>query len=290
MTGMILPSTIQLLRFKFSLFLAPVFFFALSETDHPDPFRSACIFIILHLLIYPASNGYNSYMDRDESPIGGILNPMQPTPQLYHAVNLMDMSATLLGLLIGPWFAAGLAIYILLSRAYSFRGIRLKKYPLMAYLTVILCQGALTFALVFYGCPADMPSKTPYLSMTIAAMLVGGAYPLTQIYQHNADEKDGVRTISMMLGTKGTFIFCGSLYTIASCLLGWHYIRDDRALHMAVFMTLMLPVAVVFTRWAFAVWRDPQAANFRHTMHMNTIAALSTGIAFIILTFIRQIE
>jgi 1,4-dihydroxy-2-naphthoate octaprenyltransferase len=59
---------------------------------------------------------------------------------------------------------------------------------------------------------------------------------------------------------------------------------------MAVFMTLMLPVAVVFTRWAFAVWRDPQAANFRHTMHMNTIAALSTGIAFIMLTFIRQIE
>ncbi len=290
MTGMILPSTVQLLRFKFSLFLAPVFFFALSEADHPDIYRSICIFIILHLLVYPASNGYNSYMDRDESPIGGIAKPMPPTPQLYHVVNLMDISATLLGLLIGTWFAVGLTTFILLSRAYSFRGIRLKKYPLIAYLTVILCQGALTFALVFYGCQAQMPLKIPYLSMTIAAMLVGGAYPLTQIYQHQADEKDGVKTISMLLGTKGTFIFCGALYSMASCLIGWHYIQQDRAMYLAVFMTMMLPVAVVFTRWAFAVWQDPEAANFRYTMHMNTIAALSTGIAFIMLTFIRQIE
>ncbi len=287
---MILPSTIQLLRFKFSLFLAPVFFFALSEAEHPDTFRSICIFIILHLLVYPASNGYNSYMDRDEGPIGGISKPMLPTPQLLHAVNLMDISAILIGLLMSIWFAVGLATYILLSRAYSFRGIRLKKYPLMAYLTVILCQGGLTFALVFYGCSGETPFKVPYLPMTIAAMLVGGAYPLTQIYQHQADEKDGVRTISMLLGIKGTFIFCGALYTLASCLLGWHYIQQDRIMYFAVFMTLMLPVAAVFTRWAFAVWQDPQAANFRYTMHMNTIAALSTGIAFIMLTFIRQIE
>ncbi|MGL6267000.1 MAG: UbiA family prenyltransferase, partial [Chitinophagaceae bacterium] len=130
-------STIQLLRFPFSLFLAPVFFFALSTLDDIHWGRTLMIFSILHLLVYPASNGYNSYMDRDESPIGGVANPLPPTRQLYFVTLIMDLLAVLLGILVSPYFSIGLCLYILASRSYSFRGIRLKKYPLIAYLTVI---------------------------------------------------------------------------------------------------------------------------------------------------------
>ena len=48
-----------------------------------------------------------------------------------------------------------------------------------------------------------------------AAFLIGGFYPITQVYQHEADEKDEVKTISMLLGKKGTFIFCSIMYAIA---------------------------------------------------------------------------
>jgi 1,4-dihydroxy-2-naphthoate octaprenyltransferase len=56
-------STLQLLRFPFSYFLMPVYFFALSQVNIIDIPKALLSFIILHLLIYPASNGYNCYMD-----------------------------------------------------------------------------------------------------------------------------------------------------------------------------------------------------------------------------------
>ena len=65
--------------FHFSFFLMPVYWFALSQVKYINWAEAGLIFVILHLLVYPASNGYNSYMDRDTSPVGGIKNPLQPT-------------------------------------------------------------------------------------------------------------------------------------------------------------------------------------------------------------------
>src|SRR5260221_9854044 len=120
---MLQQSTIQLLRFHFSLFLLPVYLFALSQLPDINSGRAILIFIILHVLVYPASNGYNSYMDRDDGPIGGLAHPLQPTRQLFWVTLIMDLVAVALGFIIGLWFVAGLAVYILASRAYSYRGI-----------------------------------------------------------------------------------------------------------------------------------------------------------------------
>src|ERR1700749_912273 len=111
-------STIQLLRLHFSFFLMPVYWFALSQVVDRDWGRALLIFIILHVLVYPASNGYNSYMDRDTTPIGGLANPLQPTRQLFWDTVIMDLSALALGAIVGPYFVAGLGCYILASRAY----------------------------------------------------------------------------------------------------------------------------------------------------------------------------
>jgi hypothetical protein len=43
--------------------------------------------------------------------------------------------------------------------------------------------------------------------MSVASLFIGSVYPLTQIYQHEADKKDGVTTISYKLGYVGTFFF-----------------------------------------------------------------------------------
>jgi len=148
---MLQRSTLQLLRFHFSVFLLPVFLFALSEAESINPVRAVLVFIILHLLVYPASNGYNSYMDRDTSPIGGVENPMMPTKELYYVTIFLDLFAIVLSLFIGWFFAIGILAYIIASKAYSYRGIRLKQYPVSGYLTVILFQGALTYYLSFTG-------------------------------------------------------------------------------------------------------------------------------------------
>jgi 1,4-dihydroxy-2-naphthoate polyprenyltransferase len=191
-------STIQLLRFPFSVFLLPVYLFAVSQVEKIDVPGLILSFLILHLLVYPASNGYNSYMDRDESSIGGVKNPMQPTKQLFHATLLMDALAVLLSLAVSVYFSMGILLYILVSRAYSYRGIRLKKYPILGYLSVVIFQGAVTFAISYHACSVGHPMQVPLLPALASSLLIGGFYPLTQVYQHEADKADGVHTISRM--------------------------------------------------------------------------------------------
>ncbi len=201
---MLSVSTIKLLRIPFSFFLSPVYFFALAQVPHINWSRAILVFFILHFLVYPASNGYNSYMDRDTESIGGLEKPPPPSRQLFITTIFLDMAAIFLSFLISPLFALLIALYISASKAYSYRGIRIKKLPVTGYLFVIVCQGALTFWLVYYGSNTSDALTVPWEGMSICALLIGGFYPLTQIYQHEQDLKDNVKTISYKLGYTGT--------------------------------------------------------------------------------------
>jgi 1,4-dihydroxy-2-naphthoate polyprenyltransferase len=279
---MIQRSTIQLLRFHFSFFLMPVYWFALSQVVNPDAGRALLAFFIIHVLIYPSSNGYNSYMDRDESSIGGLKEPLLPTRQLLRATGIMDGLALILGLFISIYFTLAAGIYILASRAYSARSVRLKKFPLAGYLLVVICQGALIFFMVYHGSHPLLTLRVPALGMVSASLLIGGIYPLTQIYQHEADAKDGVRTISSVLGIRGTFVFCGIVDLLAFALLGFFFLISLELKEFLLLTTCMVPVLVYFTIWAVQVWRNPSRADFRHTMRMNMIASCCTSIGFIL--------
>ena len=56
---------LKLMRIPFSIFLMPVFWFALIPIEDIPIAKSVFIFFLIHVLIYPASNGYNSYFDKD---------------------------------------------------------------------------------------------------------------------------------------------------------------------------------------------------------------------------------
>ena len=286
---MIQRSTIQLLRFHFSFFLMPVYWFALSQVVRINAGRALLIFIILHILIYPSSNGFNSYMDRDESSIGGLKSPLQPTRQLLYVSLIMDGLALILGFLISVYFVLAAFIYILASRAYSARSVRLKKYPIAGFLTVIICQGALVFFMVYHGSHSLLTLHVPTLGMISASLLIGGFYPLTQIYQHEADAKDGVKTISALLGLRGTFIFCGIIYGIAFITLAFFFLISLEIKEFLVFTTSMLPVLVYFVVWATQVWQIPSRADFRHTMRMNSVASLCSSVGFILVFLMRYL-
>jgi 1,4-dihydroxy-2-naphthoate polyprenyltransferase len=260
----------------------PVYWFALSQVVRPNIERALLIFFIIHILIYPSSNGFNSYMDRDEGSIGGVKNPLPPTRQLLWVSLIMDALALLLGLFISVMFAGATALYILASRAYSARSVRLKKYPVAGYLTVIICQGAVVFFMVYHGCHPLRTLQVPVLGMISSPLLIGGFYPLTQIYQHEADANDGVRTISAVLGIRGTFWFCAVMNVLAISALAIFFLSSLEIKEFALLSTCLLPILVYFIVWAVQVWRSPSRADFRHTMRMNTIASCCTSIGFIL--------
>jgi 1,4-dihydroxy-2-naphthoate octaprenyltransferase len=287
---MLKPSTIQLLRFHFSFFLLPVYLFAVSQVPVIHTGHALLIFFILHFLVYPSSNGYNSYMDRDETPIGGIKDPLPPTRQLFNISIIMDVAAIGLSLFISYWFTFCIVAYIAASRAYSYRGIRLKKYPIAGYLTVIIFQGAVTFFMVYHGSSINKTLAVPPAGMVVASLLIGGFYPLTQIYQHEADRKDGVITVSALLGYRGTFIFTVLVYTLAMGLLAWSFYTRGEENKFLALATMMLPIFVYFFSWAGLVWKDVRTANFANTMRMNILASICTNLAFLTLLIWRAFE
>lgn len=285
---MLKKSTIQLLRFPFSWFLMPIFWFALSFAPSIDLMKCILIFIIIHVLLYPSSNGYNSYMDRDEGSVGGIKNPLPPEKELYHVTVLLDVLAILLSLFVSLMFTGLLVFYIICSRLYSYRGVRLKKYAIIGYLTVILNQGAVIFYMVYIGVSQD--HALPVNGMIAACLLIGGFYPITQIYQHESDKKDGVQTISMLLGKRGTFVFCAVLYFLAFGILFFYYSQQQTIWLFGILQIFFLPVAIYFFIWAFNVWKDASKADFEHTMRMNWLASTCTSLAFLTLIIFKSID
>jgi len=289
-----LGSTLVLLRIPFSFFLMPVFWFAISQLLNHDAFNVCIIFLVLHVLIYPASNGYNSYIDKDTDSIGGIKNPPKPTKSLLYASIIFDTIGILLGIMVHWIFAIGVAVYVLVSRAYSWDGIRIKKYGWAAFFTVSFFQGAYIYLLVYlFAQPIFSVNQLINLKVLIPAFIsmlnIAGVYPLTQIYQHKADKEAGVKSLSSILGITGTFYFSGIIF-FAATLLTFYYFNLLNTNHLSYLLLLfMMPIVFFFTWWYIKVTKSVLQASFSNTMMMNGISATSFNLYYILLIFLKHI-
>ena len=276
---------LPLLRIPFSVYLMPVFWFGLSALHGPwSGGRAVGVFVVLHLLAYPASNGYNSYYDRDEGSIGGLKAPPKVTPELLHLVWLFDALAVAGAALLSWPFAALVVVYLLVSKAYSYEGIRLKKYPLLSTLVVVVFQGGFTLLMTQVGVgatPTQLFEKTNLLLALVSTLFLCGSYPLTQVYQHAEDARRGDRTLSLRLGIRGTFIFAAVGLLAGAGTLGLAYWLRQEMRPLLVFVVATGPVVALFGRWAWTVWHDETAADFEHTMRMNQVSSLCLSAAFI---------
>jgi 1,4-dihydroxy-2-naphthoate octaprenyltransferase len=279
-------NNLKLLRLPFSFFLMPVFLFALSEQQPNNAMQAFLLFVVLHLLIYPSSNAYNSYMDQDEGSIGGLKNPPKAERSLLYLSTLLDVVGVAIFAFVNSEIALLILIYILASRAYSHRGVRLKKYPIIGYLTVVIFQGGFTF---FLCTKAFGSNQISWLPIIASSFLIAGVYPLTQIYQHEQDKKDGVQTISMMLGYIGTFILTGIQFSIAMILLFLHYNTSQSLNYFWGLQICLLPTIAFFLYWFSLTLKNTHAANFENTMRMNAIASTSMNICFASMAVIKFI-
>ncbi len=280
-------STVKHLRLPFSFYLMPVFLFALSQAGSINWLTTAIAFIILHLFIFPSSNGYNSYQDRDETSIGGIKHPPKVTRNLYFATFFLDFVGVLGALFVSVYFSLFVLIFVLMSRAYSNRNVRLKKYPVIGFLTVFIFQGAFVF-LMATSAIAPFSVETFFtlnnlICMIVASLFMGSVYPLTQIYQHEADKKDGVISISYKLGYIGTFVFSAVLFAIATLFLYYYFNLRHQQTDLLLFLLISLPVGAKLTVWFNKVRKDTSQANFENTMSMNLLTSSCMNLYFLIL-------
>ncbi len=286
-----MKAIIQHLRFPFSLLLMPVFLFSLYFIPAAEisALNTGLLFIVLHVLIYPASNAYNSTQDRDEGSVGLIKEPLPVPPLLLNVSLMMDLLAIGLSLFLNPIAAVLIVLYIVFSRLYSSRIVRLKRYPLIGFFTVFCCQGGLIYFIVQFACGATFDAL-PYQSVLHAitsSLFIGSMYPLSQIYQHEQDRRDGVLTISAMLGYRNTFLFSGLQFLLASVMITYLFMPAGSWQHVIIYGTLQLPVILFFLYWFYKVMKNVSEANYKNTMLMNLISASCMNTCFAILLAIR---
>jgi UbiA prenyltransferase family len=322
-----MKDAIRLLRIPFSVYLMPVFWFALafvptccthSSKNSPDLVSSGsdfywdasvwqvvAVFLILHLLVYPASNGFNSLHDRDTGPIGGLAAPPPPPPVLRWLVLGLDMLALALAAWLDWRFFGLLLSYILVSRAYSAPPLRLKARPYLGTAAVVIFQGLVTYLAVQAGSGVRSDYLISVFNLGAAAgtsRLLLGSYPLTQVYQHDEDAARGDLTLSRVLGVRGTFRFARILSFVgAACVIGLFWwdppVAEDAtyciplirmgfwqndliAIPFGAFFGLwMLPTALYVIRWERRV-RAGQAPTHAEAMGLNKLASLSVSAFF----------
>ena len=276
------------LRIAFSLFLLPIFLFSLSLSPNFNGSRIFWVFFILHFLLYPASNGYNSYFDKDEKSIGGLKDPPPVDKGLYFLSLTLDVVAIILSYIkINTTFAVMVLIYGLVSKAYSHPLIRLKKYAWTSWLITGLFQGLFTFLMCYigvndFGINSTWKWEVLLPGVLTMAMLLAN-YPLTQVYQHEEDKKRGDNTLSAKLGILGTFYFVGAVFTfsVGSFLFYFKFIFGEK--YAWAFLLAILPLLAYFFYWFMAILKDRRNADYTHTMQLNFISSLFLNVYFIYL-------
>jgi 1,4-dihydroxy-2-naphthoate octaprenyltransferase len=231
-------------------------------------------------------------MDEDKDSIGGLKHPPPVTRKLYYASIVLDSAGLLLCLLINWKMMIMMLLYIGVSKAYSWKKIRLKKFGFSGWLVVMLFQGGYTFLLVNMAAEnlfhASWFQHKNFEAMFIASLLIGGFYPITQIYQHKEDSERGDFTISYKLGTMGTFIFSGSLFLVA-CAIAWHYFNSFyNSQHFLVFIYSLVPVVMYFFYWSGKTYLNKAFADYEHAMGMTFVSSSCMIICFTILFFMNH--
>jgi 1,4-dihydroxy-2-naphthoate octaprenyltransferase len=238
--------------------------------------------------LYPASNGYNSYFDKDEKSIGGLKNPPPVSKELYFLSLGLDFLAVVLGYIkINTTFALMLLVYGLVSKAYSHPAIRLKKLAWTSWIITGLFQGLFTFLMCYIGVNQFQIDIGLRPEVVIPGLLTSGMlwanYPLTQVYQHEEDTKRGDITLSARLGIIGTFYFAGAVFTIATAGFLFYFKFVFGETYSLIFMIALLPVLMYFFYWFFLILRDRKNADYSHTMRLNLISGIGLNAFFVYL-------
>ncbi len=289
----LLPTKSALLhmRFFFSFFLLPVYVFALSQVPHFTFLNAVVIFVAWHLFVYPASNGYNSYFDKDEGSIALLEKPPQVDKSLYWFSLMFDAIGFIIGLFVSLEFAMATLIYGLLSKMYSHPTIRLKKYPIISFLVVFIFQGAFvywtTYAALAGQSMFQVNADGFLIAGIICSCLIGASYPLTQVYQHDEDRKRGDKTLSLLLGVKGSFIFPGLLFALSVFLMFRYWMLVKQPQNFWLFLIFVAPVMLVFLGWFLKVLKDKRNADFKNMSRMTLTSGFAMLVYFVLILLLR---
>jgi len=159
------------------------------------------------VLLNGGTLAFNSAYDRDTEPVAYLACPPQPPGWLARAaVVAMGLGGLLGGLLVGPFFGLAVFACLVLSVLYSHPATRWKSRPGLDLMVNIIGYGAGTTIAGMIAVTGEMPAASGWWFTAGFGLLFGSFYPLTQIYQTDADRRRGDRTLTTALGIRPSLL------------------------------------------------------------------------------------
>jgi 4-hydroxybenzoate polyprenyltransferase len=282
------------LRLSFSLVLTPLFIWGIYLA-RPGPIAWAQViaaYLIIHVLLYGGMNAFNSYYDRDEGPIGALLEP-PPIDRTVMIVALVTKALALAaGLVLSMRFGLLVGLGIVFSVLYSHPRWRWKARPFFAAIFVFVGQGVLG---VLWGWTAATAGASyenliaalwPWdglrsLAILSAACWTLGFYPLTGVYQIAADSQQGVRTLAVALGLDGCFVFAAVFATLGGLGIWLVLLAQGAYWVMAISALYMLGAAIYTWRWYRRCGGLTPRENQRTLMRLSYLNGLVFSLLFL---------
>jgi 4-hydroxybenzoate polyprenyltransferase len=183
--------------------------------------------VIWVVLLNGGTLAINSAFDRDEGDIGYLASP-PPAPRglAIFALGLMALGQAL-AFLLPPLFAKAYAVCFVMSVIYSVPPLRLKAVAGFDWVINMWGFGTLT-ALAGFAVTGRPVTTVSVLVLLAFCPLFGALYPLTQLYQFEADRQRGDRTLALVLGMRlslqaavGAVAIAFAIFAAAGILAGW---------------------------------------------------------------------
>jgi 4-hydroxybenzoate polyprenyltransferase len=273
------------LRLGFNLLLTPIYLWgALLAGGELWSGAFWLGYFALHVFLYGGTTAFNSYYDRDDGPIGGMLEP----PAVDRGLLIFSLAwqglGLLLALLVNPPFAFAYLVLFLVAAAYSHPLTRFKASPAAALLAVALGQGAVGFAagwLVFRPSGGALLEADALVGMLTTALVVTGLYVVTQSYQTSADRARGDLTLPVLWGARRALMAAvGVLAAGGGFLMVTMGARFGSGWAAALFAFFAV-IGVWLVFWAKTFDEGRVKENFRTAMRLTAISSL--GLSFFLL-------
>jgi 1,4-dihydroxy-2-naphthoate octaprenyltransferase len=265
------------LRLHFNALLSPIYLWGvLLGGGHLGELRVWLGYLSIHLFLYGGTTAFNSFYDRDEGPVGGMLEPPGVSPGLLPFSLAVQALGLPLAWLVGPTFTLAWLLLFLVFAAYSHPWVRLKARPAAALAAIALGQGALGFALGWLAvAPAwALASARGATGMLSTALVVTGLYIVTQSYQTLEDRRRGDRTLPVLLGPRRALRLAVGALGLGGAVMLVEIARRAGPGWLAAVVLFFLVVGTWTLAWAARFDEARVAENYRTAMRL---AALSSG-------------
>ncbi len=264
------------LRLPFNLLLSPIFLWGTwLGGGIDDPLRTAIAYVSLHLFLYGGTNALNSFYDRDEGPIGGMLRPPPVDRGLLPWAWGVQLAGAPLAAWVGLPFLAVWVALLVVATAYSHPRWRWKSEPLAAVAAVALGQGGLG-ALAGAWAVADRARGWSVLAqltrpellagLVVASVLIVGLYVVSQAYQTRDDRLRGDRTWPVLLGPAVALRWATLVSGLGGVLLLALLGRALGWWPVAPLALLLAAIGGAQLVWAAHFDEDDVSGNFRRAM------------------------